>query len=329
MRHSLTILMYHYVRPIAESDFPNIRGLELTDFEGQLDYIERHYNVVTMADVVAQENEGRPLVERPLLLSFDDGYADHYCHVFPALARRKMTGVFFVPGGAVLDRHMLDVNKIHFLLAATDDREKIIHHIEDTIEGARSEFGLLPLDEYKRIYWQANRFDSGQDIYIKRMLQLGLPEILRNRIVDSLFSRYVSQDVLAFADDLYVSEQNLVEMRSAGMEIGSHGYGHYWLDNLNIGEQAIDIDRSLEMIERIGMERHGFYFCYPYGGYTNETVDLLRARGCSAAVTTRVAIARLDSKNLLELPRLDTNDLPKDRAAPLSPWTEEAIMNNL
>ena len=29
---NLTIVMYHYVRPIANSDFPGIKGLELQGF---------------------------------------------------------------------------------------------------------------------------------------------------------------------------------------------------------------------------------------------------------------------------------------------------------
>lgn len=329
MSKALTILMYHYVRPIADSPYPAIRGLELADFEGQLDYVERHYKVVALADVVAAAGGGRPLPQHPLLLSFDDGYADHYRHVLPALRRRKLTGVFFPPACAVLDRNMLDVNKIHFLLAATADHAALVTYIDDATEAARGEFALSPLAEYRRQYWQASRFDSAQDIYIKRMLQFALPQTLRNRIVAALFHRHVSQDAAGFADELYVSEQNLGEMRAAGMEIGSHGYAHDWLDSLPVAQQAADIDRSLDLLERIGVARQGFYFCYPYGAYTGETVDILRARDCAAAVTTKVALARPDTANLLELPRLDTNDLPKNGAAAPATWTQEVLLNDL
>ena len=40
----LTIVMYHYVRPIAESNFPKLKGLELKDFRNQLDYLEKNFN---------------------------------------------------------------------------------------------------------------------------------------------------------------------------------------------------------------------------------------------------------------------------------------------
>lgn len=319
--------MYHYVRPIAESRYPGIRGLELTDFEGQLDYIERHYNVVSVADVVQAKTGGKPLPECPLLMSFDDGYSDHYRHVFPVLKRRNLTGVFFPPACAVVERKILNVNKIHFLLSGMRDYASLVSHIEHAIESARDVFSLLSLAEYRGKFWQSNRFDSAEVIYVKRMLQHALPESLRTRIVEDLFRRYVSQDEAGFAEELYVSEENLGEMLAAGMEIGSHGSAHYWLDSLPVEDQAADIDHSLDMLERIGVSRQGFYFCYPYGAYTSETVDILRARGCAAAFTTKVALADMDSTDLLELPRLDTNDLPKHAAANLVSWTQRGKQN--
>lgn len=322
MSKELTILMYHYVRPIAESRHPSLRGLELVDFEGQLDYIDRHYNVVSVSEVVEAANGGCPLPDCSLLLSFDDGYSDHYRYVLPVLRRRKKTGIFFPPACAVLERKMLDVNKVHFLLATMSDHALLANHIENAVDAARDEFELLSLAEYREKLWKDSRFDSAEDIYIKRMLQFALPECLRNRITGELFRRLVTEDESGFADELYVSEENLGEMLADGMEIGSHGYAHYWLNSLSTEDQAVDIDRSLDMLELIGVPRRGFYFCYPYGAYTSETVNILSTRGCAAAFTTKVALARLDSAGLLELPRLDTNDLPKNGLAATGSWTQ-------
>jgi peptidoglycan/xylan/chitin deacetylase (PgdA/CDA1 family) len=325
MDKRLTIIMYHYVRPIAGSRHPAIHGLELADFEGQLDYIERHYNVVSVAEVVAAAKGGRQLPDRPLLLSFDDGYSDHYRFVLPALRRRKKAGVFFPPACAVSEGRMLDVNKIHFLLADTSDHASLVGYIENSIEAARDEFDLHALAKYREQFWMPNRFDTGEDIYIKRMLQHALPERLRNRIINELFRRYVTENEPEFASELYVSEDNLRDMLAAGMEIGSHGHAHYWLNSLSRADQEVDIDRSLDMLERIGVSRTGFYFCYPYGAYTEQTLEILRERKCAAAFTTEVALARLDSDTLLELPRIDTNDLPRNGNSKQVAWTCEAV----
>jgi peptidoglycan/xylan/chitin deacetylase (PgdA/CDA1 family) len=320
----VTIVMYHYVRPIASSRYPHIQGLELHDFECQLDYIERHYRVISVAQLVQAAKTSAPLPDNALLLTFDDGYADHYHFVTPALQRRRMSGVFFPTSATVEERSMLDVNKLHFVLATADDVGSLVCKVEDAVEASRSEFDMPSLADFRGRLWAANRFDPPEIIYVKRMLQFALPEMLRKRIASNLFHTYVSRDEAAFADELYVSVDQLRDMCDGGMEIGSHGHAHHWLDSLTIADQARDIDRSLQMLDRIGVARQGFYFCYPFGGYTKDTVSLLSDRACGAAFTTQVALARPRSSQMLELPRLDTNDLPRRSDAPPSAWTAAA-----
>lgn len=321
----VTIVMYHFVRPIAGTRWSGIKGLERHLFQQQLDYLRRHHTLVGLTDVVEAARGGRPLPTAPAVLTFDDGYADHYHHAFPLMRAAGVTGAFFPPSSAVLDRRVLDVNKVHFVLAACEDAARLVAELEEQVEAARGEFALDPLAGYRARLWAGNRFDPAEVIYLKRMLQTALPETLRARIADDLFRRHVTADESGFAEDLYLSLPQLGEMAAAGMEIGSHGHAHYWLDSLDAADQARDIDRSLDMLERVGLKTTDFFFCYPYGAYNADTLAVLRARGCAAAVTTRFQLARLPEHDLLELPRLDTNDLPKDASAPPSPWTLEAL----
>ena len=107
------------------------------------------------------------------------------------------------------------------------------------------------------------------------------------------------------------------------MEVGSHGHHHHWLSRLDIESQAKDIDASLEFLATLGLRKPDFWFCYPYGSYNNDTLQALRERGCAAAVTVLSGIADCMQANALELPRLDTNDLPCSRLAAPSPWTSK------
>ena len=75
----VTIVMYHFVRDLRRSRYPAIKGLDVERFAGQLAHIQRHYTVVRMEDVVAAARDpGVALPPRALLLTFDDGYAEHY-----------------------------------------------------------------------------------------------------------------------------------------------------------------------------------------------------------------------------------------------------------
>ena len=49
---TLTIVMYHYVRDLAHSRYPRIKGLSIEAFEGQLDYLTTHYTVCSMRQVL-------------------------------------------------------------------------------------------------------------------------------------------------------------------------------------------------------------------------------------------------------------------------------------
>jgi len=55
---------------------------------------------------------------------------------------------------------------------------------------------------------------------------------------------------------------------------------------------------------------------YPYGGWNESLLGILRRKGCTAGLSTRVAVADLDRDDPLLLPRVNTNDLPVRADAP-------------
>jgi peptidoglycan/xylan/chitin deacetylase (PgdA/CDA1 family) len=318
---ALTIVSYHYVRPIATSGHPAIKGLEVAAFRSQLRYFDRHYHFVSIEDVVASVEEGRPLPERPLLLTFDDGYSDHYTHAFPILREFGARGAFYPTAAAVMEHRVLDANKIHFILASVPDCQVLVDAIEDAVAAAPG-----PPQDYRGRYWVGNRFDSAPVLYCKQLLQHALPEPLRRRTVDELFARFVTRDEAGFAAGLYLGVPELQEMLAAGMHVGGHGGRHAWLDRLTPEEQRQDLDASLRLLRAVwsGDDNHCFTFCYPYGAYNDATLELLRVRNCRAGLTVRPELARPDRERMLELPRLDTTDFPTDPDAQLSPWTVRA-----
>ncbi len=325
MSRRVTIVMYHFVRNLRHARYPEIKGLDTANFAGQIAYIRRHYQVVSMEDVIAAARDSdAELPERALLLTFDDGYIDHYTNVFPLLDRYGLTGAFFPPARAILERTVLDVNKIHFLLATVPDKGRIVTALEAEVEAARAAHGLESLGHYRATYAHANRWDTAEVIYIKRMLQKALPEALRSAIIDRLFRQFVTEDETAFAEELYVSVEQLACMRRHGMHIGSHSYDHYWLDSLAPAEQEQQVRQSMAFLRELGCDMDRWVMCYPYGGYDASTLEILSRHGCAAGLTTELAIADLDGSTPLKLPRIDTNDLPRSADASPNEWTKAA-----
>lgn len=91
--------MYHYVEELPPNADRFRRDLTVTpgDFEVQLQYlVDAGYHTITLARLHHHLTEGRPLPERSIILTFDDGYRDAYTVVFPLLQRYGFVGTFFV-----------------------------------------------------------------------------------------------------------------------------------------------------------------------------------------------------------------------------------------
>lgn len=320
MSHGLTIVMYHYVRPLQGSRYPDLKALELERFRGQLDVIQRHYQVVRMEEVIAASRGEGALPPWPLLLTFDDGYRDHHEHVLPLLAERGLQGSFFPPACAVREGRVLDVNKIHFTLASMEDPSALLAELYQALDEHRTEYGLPGNAELFATHSRESRYDGPEVTFIKRLLQKGLPKPLRGRLVDRLFQRFVTADEAAFAAELYMNTEQLRELRAAGMFIGSHGDQHLWLNTLSVAEQRREIDASLEFLAGLGVPRQDWVMCYPYGGYNDALLALLRDTQCALGLTVEVAVADLAHHDPLCLPRLDTNDLPNSLEARFKRW---------
>lgn len=93
------ILMYHYVSELPDDADAYRRDLTVPPetFEEQLTYLdEAGYHPISLTDLYLHLTEGYPLPEKPVVLTFDDGYRDAYEVVFPSLLARGFTGTFFV-----------------------------------------------------------------------------------------------------------------------------------------------------------------------------------------------------------------------------------------
>jgi peptidoglycan/xylan/chitin deacetylase (PgdA/CDA1 family) len=222
---------------------------------------------------------------------------------------------------AAVDRKILDVNKIHFTLASDVDPDVFVDFIEGACRERAKEYGLHDLGHYREHYRVGNFLDPANVNYVKLMLQHALPLELRTQLVDQLFRRYVASDEGSFAGDLYATVDQLRIMRTGGMHIGSHGDLHQWLGHLPRAEQEADIDRSLRLLDAVGMSPDYRTMCYPYGSYNADTIEAIVSRGFKLALTTEVALSDAIAVQRFALPRLDTNHLPKCSSAPSNEWT--------
>lgn len=306
----LYISMYHYTRDLQHSRYPGIKGLDISLFRQQIEFLKNNFSIITMEQVIEAVENKTELPEKALLLTFDDGYIDNYLYALPILEEFGVQGSFFIPGKTFATHQLLDVNKIHYILACGKICD-IFEDVKREMDFYRGgiEFDYAPTDELLNKYAVANRFDTKETVFVKRMLQFALPEKLRNIISSKLFAKYVGLTEEQLAYELYMTEDQIRTMKRHGMYIGIHGYDHYWLGNLEVGQMQRDIDMALDALDEF-IDRKCWVINYPYGNYNQDVLEYIHKRGACIGLTTKVRVADIGKDCALELPRLDCNDFP-------------------
>ena len=312
MSQQLTIVMYHYVRELASTRYPEIKGLLITQFKEQLCYLEKYYQFVTIDDCLDCLINKIPLPSNACLLTFDDAFIDHFITVFPLLEEKRIQGCFFPPARAILSQEVLDVHKIHFILATTSYKIKsLIKDIYACLDKYREQFQLGKNSYYYTKLAIEDQYDTADVIFIKRLLQVELEDCVRRLITNELFEKYVSCDEKSFSQELYMDVEQLKCMSRNGMYIGGHGSKHQFLNEISVSELESEINETIELLNRVNTPTVDWVMCYPYGVYNNTVIEILKKNSCALAFTTKVDIATISKENAYTLERLDTNDFPK------------------
>ncbi|MDO4552457.1 MAG: polysaccharide deacetylase family protein, partial [Bacillota bacterium] len=108
---AVPILMYHGF--LKDPSMQNQFVISPSLLESDLQYLkERGYTTVFMKELLACVKEGLPLPEKPVVLTFDDGYYNNYLYAYPLLRQYEMKGVFNVIGSSTeeFSRDSADAN---------------------------------------------------------------------------------------------------------------------------------------------------------------------------------------------------------------------------
>lgn len=302
--------MYHYTRDLKNSRYPEIKGLDINLMEEQFNFFKKNFNVIKMEDLISSIYDNKELPENPLLLTFDDGYIDNYSVALPMLKKFGFQGSFFIPAKTFKENKVLDVNKIHFILASASNRiEELLNDLFIELDMNRANNNYLSNDLLYQHYAIANRFDDKNIVFIKRILQTAIPESIRNIITDKLFKKYIGIPEGEFAKELYLNENQIQTLKKEGMHIGVHGYDHYWLGNLSEEEMMTDIDKAINAMKDY-IDLDNWVMNYPYGSYNDNVIKYVSSKGCKLGLSTVVDVVDINNCNKYSLPRLDCNDFP-------------------
>lgn len=283
---SLLVLMYHRVLPKPDpllADEPDAAA-----FTAQMDLVSRLLHVVSLPEAVeALARDALP--PRAAAITFDDGYANNFEVAAPILVARGLTATFYVTTG--------------FIDGGSMWNDLVI----DSLRRAPEELDLRDLDlgHYRLADIGARR--RAVDELLAKLKYIDLPD--RVRRAEAIAARAG----LTGGRRLMMTEGQLRELASLGMDIGAHCVSHPILARVRpeiARREIFEGKRRLEAITGKAVRT----FAYPNGrpgtDYGAEHVAMVRDAGFAAAVSTAWGAAT-KSADRLQIPRV----APWDRSA--------------
>lgn len=186
----IPVLLYHnFVTKVPETDPDNFNYINTPEsFEENIKtLLENGYTIISMKELDEANNYKKGLPNKPIIITFDDGYYSNYEYIYPILKKYNIKASIFI----------------------------ITDKIGQEIDGIK-----------------------------------------------------------------YLGWDECLEMQNSGLvEIFSHSKKHVFYDKLPVREIRDDVKESYRMIEKHLGKQKLKVFAYPYGAYTNETVQTLKNNG--------------------------------------------------
>ncbi len=86
------ILNYHKIDTLYHA-----LSIPPQEFEEQMAYLYQNgFTTITPEDLMAYLNHGKALPEKPILITFDDGYLDNYTNAYPIMKKYGFTATIFL-----------------------------------------------------------------------------------------------------------------------------------------------------------------------------------------------------------------------------------------
>jgi peptidoglycan/xylan/chitin deacetylase (PgdA/CDA1 family) len=260
-RNCLVVLNYHRIgSPNQTLGDPNLYSATPSDFEEQVRWLKKNYQIVSLDDAIAFI-EGRASFRKTgILLTFDDGYKDNYDYAFPILHRQKVQGTFFICTSYIGSTRLPWWDRIAYMLKSSKNSKLVLSY-------------PAPL-----------RFDLGGNTLqvLNHLLSIYKSE---HNLDKDRFLREIAQATGTWNDRLeeriFIDWPELKEMSENGMAIGSHTHSHPLLSHLSRERQLEEVTVSKRILEQeLGIDIQSL--AYPVGSpnsFDANTEAVLRMAG--------------------------------------------------
>ena len=247
------IVYYH----MASNQMPDYyfynKGVGLDDFNRQLKFYKKHFNVISINQAIEMAQLGESLANC-LTISTDDGFKENYFEMAPLLADHQLTSTLYLTNSLIDNQDLMWRNKLAYLINKTSPQKLL----QVMVELAQTHQLPIPKSVGELMNWsKANFTCANKDEF---------STILWNRTQEIDLDDYLN------TNKPYLSTSQISELISAGYEIGAHSLTHPFFDKLTIKEAEKELMGSIEGLEQkfnVAVP----CFSYPFGNRTTPNIE--------------------------------------------------------
>jgi peptidoglycan/xylan/chitin deacetylase (PgdA/CDA1 family) len=250
---SLVVPYYHMV---SDTFVPHVNHLyrfrSVAEFTADVEFLLRHFQPVTLSDIVDALNGTRTLNHSCFHLTFDDGFREMHDIVAPILQRLGAPATFFLntaflDGGGIAHHNALSLLLDRFQSSQPGLTAATLQRFESLLP-AQSGVNATPRARILSI----------------RYADKALVQVLARTLgVD--IDQYVSET------QPYLSSEQIVTLLKNGFNIGAHSHDHPLYADLPLPQQLLQTRMSMQLLDtRFGLRPRAFAFPHTDSGVEDE-----------------------------------------------------------
>ena len=233
-------IIFPFYHLISDDTCPHIRHLypvkSIDQFKKELDFFQKHYDPITLKEIIFHLKNNTKADKPSFFLSFDDGLKECFTIIAPLLKERNLTAAFFINTDFVDNRALFYRYKISLLI--------------DALKQKHSDFNSEKLLQFN--YSDAEKINA-------------LAE-----------EHQLDFDLFLKESQPYMTWSEIEDLKNQGFYIGAHSVDHPLYSQLSLEEQIQQTQQSLKIVqEKLSLEYKIFSFPFTDNGMSNQFFEWL------------------------------------------------------
>jgi peptidoglycan/xylan/chitin deacetylase (PgdA/CDA1 family) len=283
------VLMYHRIDEVAYDPFE--LAVSPANFEQQLATLRDKWNPVTLPDL-ARCVKNQYIVDRSVVLTFDDGYIDNLNVAIPLLERYKIPATFYITTNVVKKQEPFWWDELQAILLESPLLPEVFtleiggEPVTVTLAG---ESVLTPVLDSQHRSW---KLGEGEPPTRRSQTQMELWRLIRplvpaeQRAVIDKLRKLAGRPSGPNTPWLGMTPDQIRQIQKNPLfTIGAHTHNHPALaDHGPEGQQAEVLQSKQYLEELIGQPVT--HFSYPFGSHNETTLAIMEQENLETSVTT-------------------------------------------